>query len=832
MVDRQTIHLLELVSTPFVIVEPNGTIVWANSSMAHLLGFNNKELSGKTLASLSAKGEQAALKLLRLFSGSGNWLVGSLTLHTRDGGEIDFPCEGAVFRPYGSKRPALISIRFNQRLQFQSLTRKIDELNGEIRRRKLVETALRASELKYRVLAERSPLAIQVFAPDGTPLRVNAAWEELWQTPFSALQHYNLFEDRQLEALHILPLIKKAFAGESVELPEHEYDKAKTPNISHHHGKLWLRVFAYPVLDDNGKLLEVVVIQQDVTKHKQAEIKLQLAAKVFTHAREGIMITDVNANIVEVNDTFTAITGYSRAEALGKNPRMLQSGRHESAFYAAMWKSILEKGHWYGEIWDRRKDGQIYAALTTISAVRDTADNIQNFLALFSDITPIKEHQLQLEHIAHYDALTGLPNRVLLADRLKQAMHQSERRGLSLAVAYLDLDGFKAVNDSYGHPVGDRLLITLAQRMKDVLRDGDSLARIGGDEFIAVLVDLQQTVRYETILQRLLEAVSAPVTLENIVVNVSASLGVTFFPDDNVDAEQLIRHADYAMYIAKQAGKNRYHLFDVEEDAALQNQHLYVEQVRKGFERGEFELFYQPKVNMKTGKIAGVEALIRWQHPVRGQLPPGEFLPLFGDHPIAIEIGEWVIDAALTQIAQWRETGIELTVSVNIGATQLQQHDFLDRLKTLLAAHGNIPPDRLDLEILETSALQDITFVSKLIRDCKVIGVRFTLDDFGTGYSSLTYLRHLPADALKIDQSFVRDMLDDPDDLAIVQGVIGLAKAFGREVIAEGVETVAHRDILLQLGCELGQGYGIGRPMPAWELPQWILAWKQRVEDW
>ncbi len=438
----------------------------------------------------------------------------------------------------------------------------------------------------------------------------------------------------------------------------------------------------------------------------------------------------------------------------------------------------------------------------------------------------LKEHEQQLQYIAHYDALTNLPNRVLLADRLQQAMLQAQRRGQSLAVAYIDLDGFKAVNDQYGHDAGDELLIVVAHRMKSVLREGDSLARIGGDEFIAVLVDLERPHDCDPVLARLLQAAADPVSIGGTALQVSASAGVTFYPQDGADTDQLMRHADQAMYLAKQAGKNRYHLFDVAQDAAVQTRRESLEHIRCALERREFVLHYQPKVNMRTGKVIGAEALIRWQHPERGLLPPAAFLPVVEDQPFSVELGKWVIDTALEQMAAWHQEGLEIPVSVNIGGRQLQQEDFVKKLAESLSSHPNIPRHWLELEILETSALDDIAQISQIMRACREIGVHFALDDFGTGYSSLTYLKHLPAELIKIDQSFIRDMLDDADDLAIVNGVIGLASAFHRKVIAEGVETVAHGTLLLSLGCELAQGYGIARPMPAADIPGWVASWR------
>jgi diguanylate cyclase (GGDEF)-like protein/PAS domain S-box-containing protein len=571
---------------------------------------------------------------------------------------------------------------------------------------------------------------------------------------------------------------------------------------------------------------------RDITGRKQSEEKLLLAASVFSHAREGIMITAADGTIIDVNDTFTRITGYAREESLGRKPSLLKSAHHDRGFYAAMWHDLAEKGHWYGEILNQRKNGEVYPEMLTISMVQDERGEAQHFVALFTDISALKAHEKQLEHMAHFDVLTGLPNRVLLADRLHQAMVQTQRRGQLLAVAYLDLDGFKLINDSQGHEVGDQVLIILASRMQQALREGDTLARLGGDEFVAVFLDLPDVSAAAPMLSRLLAAADAPLHVGDRVLQVSASIGVTFYPQaEEVDADQLLRQGDQAMYKAKQAGKNRYHIFDADQDRSLRGYHESVAQIQQALADGEFVLYYQPKVNMRTGTVVGAEALIRWQHPLRGLLPPAVFLPLIEDHPVAVELGEWVIDTALTQMETWRAQGLAIPVSVNVGARQLQQTDFVARLRTCLGRHSSLPKGSLEMEVLETSALEDLSRVSRVIESCREIGVMFALDDFGTGYSSLTYLRRLSVAYLKIDRSFVRDMLDDPNDLAILQGVIGLATAFKRQVIAEGVETVEHGSALLNLGCELGQGFGIARPMPGADFPAWAATW-QPDEAW
>ncbi len=578
-----------------------------------------------------------------------------------------------------------------------------------------------------------------------------------------------------------------------------------------------------------GRQLVIWSSSRDITERKKFESGLKLAASVFTHAHEGITITDLSGAIIDVNQAFTEITGYQRAEVIGKNPRILKSGMQSRGFYEEMWRDILERDLWSGEMWNKRKNGEVYAELKTISAVRDLAGKPQHYLSLFTDITAAKRHKEELEHIAHFDLLTDLPNRALLSDRLQNSMAQGIRRGQSLAVVFLDLDGFKVVNDKYGHELGDQLLVRISQRMQLALREGDTLSRVGGDEFVAILNDLQQAVDCEQILERMLLAASDEVIIEDIVVRVSASIGVTLYPQDHGDADQLLRHADQAMYTAKQAGKNRFHFFDLEYDQAIKTQRQKLEEVRNALIQNQLVLYYQPKVNMKTATVVGLEALIRWQHPVRGLLPPSEFLPVIEEHPLSIAVGEWVIATALRQMSTWRNEHMNIAVSVNVGARQLLQSGFASRLEQLLAAQADVPAADLELEILETSALNDMLMVAEVMRECRALGVHFALDDFGTGYSSLTYLKHLPAETLKIDQSFVRDMLDDGDDLALVRGVVGLAYAFRRSVIAEGVETKAHGDVLLAMGCELAQGYGIARPMPAGKVKDWVEEARQGI---
>ena len=552
---------------------------------------------------------------------------------------------------------------------------------------------------------------------------------------------------------------------------------------------------------------------------------LQLAAGVFEHAQEGIVITDAAGNIIDTNDTFAALTGYGRDDALGRNPRFLAAGEHDADFYRGMWATLEREGFWRGELINRRRDGTRYVQQTSISAVKDKHGRVRNYIGLSSDISAIKESRERLERMAYFDALTSLPNRRLLSDRLNQAIGQARRGGTLLAICYLDLDGFKPINDQWGHAAGDLLLIDAARRLTANVRAGDTVSRLGGDEFVVLLGNLAHLDECEVALERIRTELNRPFHLKDGEARISASMGVTLFPLDGAEPDMLLRHADQAMYQAKQAGRNRYALFDAEHDRVSEMRRDSTDSIQSAIANHELQLHYQPKVNMRTGDIVGVEALIRWRHPQRGVLDPGKFLPMVDFVGLHGQLGEWVLETALTQAEAWVAEGRKLGMGINIAAEQLQSEGFAATLGAALARHPTVPPASLEFEILETAALKDLEKVAAVMADCQALGVGFAIDDFGTGYSSLTYLKQLQAGTLKIDQSFVHDMLNDPDDLSIVDSIIGLAAAFRRNVVAEGVETVAHGTLLLRLGCDLAQGYGIARPMPAAELAAWIDAW-------
>lgn len=561
--------------------------------------------------------------------------------------------------------------------------------------------------------------------------------------------------------------------------------------------------------------------------------ELQLAAEVFDQSYEGILITDANAIIVDLNASFERMSGYSRAEILGKNPRILNSGRQGPEIYLAMWQGLLEKGFWQGEIWNKRKDGEFYAVVLSISAIYDdaTPPQVRNYLALSADITHIKDNESKLQHLAHYDGLTGLPNRLLLTERIQQAMRRADENDDVLALIYLDMDGFKAVNDKYGHDVGDQVLIKLSQRLLKTIGKKDTLARIGGDEFVLLVTQLTSDKDSEVLLNTLLDSVSKTILIDGQLLKLSASVGVSFYPTDKVDAEQLLRHADQAMYTAKQSGKNCYSIFDTQVDEVIRNLSAQIKEVQQALDNNEFELFYQPKINSSNNQLIGAEALIRWNHPKKGLLAPGQFLPEIKNHVIMLDVGRWVMRTALELLDRWQKEGINCPVSINMNSELLQEDGFIKELCQLLAEYPSVDPASLEVEVLETTAVEDFLKVSEALLGIQKLGVQVSIDDFGTGYSSLSYLKHLPVNTLKIDQSFVRDLLNDSDDLAIVQSIISMAEAFKLKVIAEGVETELHSTKLLELGCQQVQGFGVSRPLPLNEFYKWVEGW-QKEPKW
>jgi diguanylate cyclase (GGDEF)-like protein/PAS domain S-box-containing protein len=579
---------------------------------------------------------------------------------------------------------------------------------------------------------------------------------------------------------------------------------------------------------DDGSVRRVSGVIQNIDMRKLTEERLRLTQEVFLHSHEGIFVTDHQGLFLEINPAFTRICGFSRADIVGQTPRILSSGQHPTAFYQSMWQQLLQTGHWEGELRNRRKDGREYIQFSRISSVLDSKGRISRFICMASDVTDLREAQSRMQYLAYFDQLTGLANRASFTEQLQQALRTRQSAHQPLGVCYLDLDGFKKINDEWGLAVGNSILQQLALRLQAFVGDAGVAARISGDDFVLLLAQQPDEHTLIKAIKRVHGVVAEPVVVDKIRAKLTISTGVTIFPRDGAETpEALIRNASHAMYVAKQSGKNQMRFFDVVSERRLRENHELYARILLAFEQNEFELYYQPKVNMCSGQVIGAEALIRWNHPQNGIIPPDAFLPSIDNTEAAVLLGEWVIRQAMAQMASWAAAGLILPVSVNLSGYHLQRSDFISRLAQILDAFPQVQPDWLELEILETSAMHDLDQISRLLEACMALGVHFALDDFGTGYSSLTYLRRLPAETMKIDRSFVINMLEDPTDHALVEGIVSLAHSLQREVIAEGLESLEHAIPLLRMGCRLAQGYGIARPMPAGKIQGWVAQWRQ-----
>ena len=574
------------------------------------------------------------------------------------------------------------------------------------------------------------------------------------------------------------------------------------------------KISATPIIVGQAEVSGGFALVSDLTSRKQHEAYMRQVLAMFENTAEGVTMTDTEGLIVSVNPAFTKITGYTEAEALGRNPRFLQSGRHDAAFYRQVWGEVLTTGHWQGEIWNRRKNGEVFPEWLTISLVRDNGGQAQSYVGVFSDISHIKRSEEELERLAHYDPLTDLPNRALLGAHLAHALDRAARHKEHLAVMVLDLDGFKNVNDSLGHPAGDLLLQKIADRLQDVLRREDTVARLGGDEFAIVIESLGPRVNPGLIAEKVIEAVSVPMDLQGHSALVTASVGIALYPDDGLDSMTLLKAADTAMYASKQAGRNtlRFHHPDM---ARAAHQRLTLEHgLRRAIDHNELEVWYQPQFEVASGRLIGAEALVRWRSPEHGLIPPNDFIPLAEETGLILPLGEWVLRQTCLNARHWLGQGLDCgKLSVNVAGLQIERGDFFATVRQVLEETG-LDGQRLALEITESFLLRNANQAMAVVAKLNKLGVKVAIDDFGTGYSSLSYLKYLRADKLKIDQQFVRDLPDDKDDAAITRAVIALGHSLGFKIIAEGVETEAQRDFLRGEGCEEAQGYFYSKPLP------------------
>ena len=677
--------------------------------------------------------------------------------------------------------------------------------------REEVRKALKASEEKFRFYVEHAPLGLFIADRHGRYVEVNPAAARMLG-----------YEQDELVGLSIPDVL----APEALEAGQRHFatviaQGSVSTEILHRckQGSLrWITVDAVRLNDQRH-----MAFCQDTTERRLAEEKLRLNAAVVASTRDGVIITDLESRILAVNPAYTEITGYHEAEVVGQNPRLLQSGRHGRAFYQAMWASIREMGYWRGELWNRRKNGELYPQWLTISVVRNDQGEATHYIGVLTDISQIKHAEERLDRLAHYDPLTDLPNRRLAQLRLTHAVEQAQRHGYRLGVLFIDLDRFKTVNDSLGHPVGDELLQAIARRLSQRLRQEDTLARLGGDEFLVVLEYLQRPEEAAAVAQILISRLEQPFTLAGgQELYVSASIGISLYPDDGHSAADLIQHADTAVYQAKMQGRNTYRFY-TEALTRTAHERLDLEsRLRRALERNEFLLHYQPLMSVEEERMIGVEALVRWQPPDEALVPPLRFIPLAEETGLIVPLGEWVLRTACAQAKSWLDAGSPpLLLAVNLSARQFQQPDLIARIQAILTDTG-WPVACLELEITESTLMEQGQQAVTTLMALKELGVRLAIDDFGTGYSSLAYLKRFPIDKLKIDQSFVRDIPHDPNDMEIASAIIALAHNLRLEVLAEGVETPDQLAFLRERGCDASQGYLFSRPLPAEELARWL----------
>jgi len=577
--------------------------------------------------------------------------------------------------------------------------------------------------------------------------------------------------------------------------------------------------------DRDGVPRRLVGVVQDVTERVRNEERQRLADAVFENTTEAVIVTDAAGRILRVNPAFTQITGYESGEVLGRDPRLLQSGRHDRAFYEAMWNSLSTVGHWRGEIWNRRRDGRVFPAWQTISTVRDRGGTLRQYVSLMSDITPLKEVEQRLDYMAYHDALTGLPNRHLLDDRLAHAITRAERREELVGVLFLDLDRFKNINDSLGHPLGDELLRSVADRLVSRIRESDTVARLGGDEFVVIAESVEDEDRLAVLAQKLLEVFHQPFQVQGHELSVDASVGISVFPFDGDQSSILLRNADTAMYRAKASRRNSYVFYTVELTERASAKVRMEMELRQALAKGELSLAFQPQVDLAGERVVGLEALLRWHSRKLGNVSPAEVIPLAEETRLILPIGRWVLETACREFASLLETDRPVDrLAVNVSPVQIQQGNLVEIVESVLAETG-MPAECLELEVTEAAFMIDPSLAVETLNRIHALGVQVAVDDFGTGFSSLAYLKQFPVDRLKIDQSFVRDMLTHGDDLAIVRSVIALGRSLDLDVIAEGVETRGHVDRLREDGCKEGQGYFFSAPLYPDDLREWLAQW-------
>lgn len=696
------------------------------------------------------------------------------------------------------------------------LEKRVDERTLELSR-EIIEKQRTLFELKKQTIAvENSPVSIVITNSDGIIEYVNPRFNQV--TGFASRDVIGQKPSIQKSGLTPLEIYEHLWKTilEGREWKGELLNKKKD-------GTVYVEeITINPVKNPQShEITHFIAIKQDITAKKVAEEEQKLAASVFEHSTEGILITDAQGTILQVNTAFSQITGYRADEAIGKNPRILQSGRHNKGFYELMWAELTRKGHWEGEIINKTKSGETYPEWLIISSIKNEEKQTTHYIGNFVDITERKKAEERIHYLAYYDALTGLPNRELLMDRLKFSIAQISRKGDTLALLFMDLDGFKNVNDSLGHDIGDILLEMTAKRLTDSVRKGDTVARHGGDEFIIILTDLPKDKDIAAqdaavIANNIRRVINLPFKIEDYHLSITPSIGITLYPGDGETAEELIKHADTAMYQAKDHGRNNYQFFTPKMNERAMERLSMETKIRQALNEKQFQLFYQPQVDMDTGNVIGAESLLRWYEPEQGWIDTGHFIELAEQTGQILALGEWALETVFYQVKEWeKEKGCfgNYRIGVNVSPRQFQQSGFIKTVENLVTKSG-VNPYCIDLELTEGVIIHNIGDITKKLQQLKEIGFHLSIDDFGTGYSSLYYLKKLPLDGLKIDQSFVREIATDENDVAIVRTIIGIAESLQYSVIAEGVEKVEQHDILKNLGCHFSQGYYYARPMP------------------
>ncbi len=785
---------LDATPDALLISDAQGLVTLANRRVEALLGYTEQELLGQPIESLvpqALHGPHAVLRAGFAASPDARRMGHGLRVRARrkDGSECDVEV-------------SLSRVQTREGVYFASALR---DVSAQLQ----AQQALRESNRRFRQLFEKNTSIMLLIEPVSGEIRnANEAASRFYGYPRNVLVGMPVSRINTQSAKCTAQEMNRAVREECMHFVfQHRLASGALRDVEVH---------ATPIASGGVALLLSIV--HDITERRHAEAQLRIAAAAF-ETQDSMVVTDSAGVVLRVNRAFTASTGYTEQDIVGQTPSLLQSGRHTPAFYRSMWRSIRRSGGWNGEIWDRRKNGEVYPKWLTIAAVRGENGKVTHYIGTHQDISERKKAEEKIRELAYFDPLTGLPNRTLLLDRLQQSMAAGARSGSRGALLFIDLDNFKSLNDTHGHDVGDTLLKLVAQRLTNCVREGDTVARLGGDEYVVLLKDLgedevEAAKATEAVAEKVLACLNQPYLFDGMTQRSTASIGATVFAGNQVSMDELMRQSDLAMYKAKDAGRNTFRFFDAVMERTVRERAELENDLRQGLAAQQFLLYYQAQVTHK-GQVTGAEALLRWQHPERGLVGPAEFIPMAEETGLILPLGTWVLETACTQLALWAQDAAtaHLTVAVNVSARQFQQGDFVQQVLAVLSETG-ANAQRLKLELTESLLVANMEEVVGKMGALQACGVGFSLDDFGTGYSSLSYLRRLPLDQLKIDQSFVRDVLTDVSAAAIARTIVTLAQSLGLSVIAEGVETVEQRDFLARAGCQAYQGYLFSRPLP------------------